>query len=248
MCLGYKHARASVFAVLMLCMAGAATAGELSPILLTIDSVTRVTDVARYRLGQHLAEQGCQADIRFDRKVPMVALMFRLSAQGSQETMALSAKNRDGEWPRPAWITRRTAGVRSVSELEARDLATVSGGDPLASALPLSALEAAGIHPEPERIYESGDFSSALGLLLHNNAHAAVSEAGFAGQFLERQDLLITWLGAPVKTVGWYRGVGWSERALACEKALGHLSRMDDKQAFAVFPEWVHGFARTDDQ
>ncbi|WP_292274684.1 hypothetical protein [Marinobacter sp.] len=229
-------------------MAGAATAGELSPILLTIDSVTRVTDVARYRLGQHLAEQGCQANIRFDSKVPLVALMFRLSAQGSQETMALSAKNRDGEWPRPAWITRRTAGVRSVSELEARDLATVAGGDPLASALPLAALAAAGIHPEPERIYESGDFSSALGLLLHNNTHAAVSEAGFAGEFLERQDLVLTWLGAPVKTVGWYRGVGWSEQALACEEALGHLIRTDDKQAFAVFPEWVHGFAKTDDQ
>lgn len=248
MCLGYKHARASVFTVLMLCMAGAATAGELSPILLTIDSVTRVTDVARYRLGQHLAEQGCQADIRFDRKVPMVALMFRLSAQGSQETMVLSAKNRDGEWPRPAWITRRTAGVRSVSELEARDLATVAGEDPLASALHLAALGASGVHPGPERLYESGDFSSALGLLLHNNTHAAVSEAGFAGQFLESRDLVISWLGDPVKTVGWYRGDGWSDQALACEEALSHLRRTDDKQAFAVFPEWVYGFARTDDQ
>lgn len=229
-------------------MPGAIAAGEPAPVVLTVESVTRVTDVAGYRLGQHLAEQGCQADIRFDSVRPMAALMFRFSAKGSQGTVVLSAKNRDGEWPRPVWITRRTAGVRSVADLESRDLATVAGQDPLASMLPLAALGAVGIDPKPERIYESGDFSSALGLLLHSNTHAAVSETGFAGQFLKSRDLVITWSGPPVKTVGWYRGDGWSEQALACEDALSHLSRMDDKQAFAVFPEWVHGFARTDDQ
>jgi len=248
MCLDYKHTGASVLTALMVCTPMVTAAEALLPVVLTVDSATRVTDVAGYRLGQRLAEQGCQADIRFGNAHPMDALMFRFSAQGSQDQVALSARNRDGEWPRPAWITRRTAGVRSVSELEARDLATVAGRDPLASRLPLAALGAAGIHPEPERIYESGDFSSALSLLLHNNTHAAVSEAGFAGQFLERRDLVIIWLGAPVKTVGWYRGDGWSEQALACEEALSHLSRMDDEQAFAVFPEWVHGFARTNNQ
>lgn len=248
MCLGYKHIRASVFTALLICMAVAITAEELRPVVLTVDSVTRVTDVARYRLSQHLARQGCSADIRFNREPRVAALMFSFSAQGSQRAVVLSAKNRDGEWPRPAWITRRTAGVRSISELKARDLATVAGEDPLASTLALAALGAAGIHPEPESIYESGDFSSALGLLLHNNTHAAVSEAGFAGEFLESRDLVITWRGDPVKTVGWYRGAGWSEQARACEEALSHLSRTDDKQAFAVFPEWVHGFARTDNQ
>jgi len=246
--LGYRHTQALAFTALLLCMPAAITAEGLQPIVLTIDSVTRVTDVARYRLSQHLARQGCLAEIRFNREPEAAALMFSLSAQDSQGTVVLSAKNRDGDWPRSVWVTRRTAGVRSVSDLAERDLATVAGRDPLASALPLAALEAAGVYPAPARFYESGDFSSALGLLLHNNTHAAASEAGFAGQFLESRDLVITWLGDPVKSVGWYRGNGWSEQALACEEALGNLRRADDKQAFEVFPEWVHGFARTDDQ
>jgi len=248
MCLGYKCIRALACVAFLSCMPVATTADEFLPVVLTVDSVTRVTDVARYRFSRQLEKQGCIADIRFGSESLEAALMFRFSAPDSQGAVTLSVKNRDGESPRPAWITRRTSGVRSVSELEARDLATVAGRDPLASRLPLAALEAEGIRPAPERIYEAGDFSSALGLLLHNNTHAAVSEAGFAGQFLEHRDLVITWLGAPVKAVGWYRGVGWSEQALACEEALSHLSRVDDKQAFAVFPEWVHGFARTDDQ
>lgn len=248
MYLGYRHTLALASAALLLCMPAAIMAEGPRPIVLTIDSVTRVTDVAGYRLGQHLAKQGCQGEIRFTSEPQAAALMFGFSPQRRQGKVVLSAMNPDGELPRPAWITRRTSGVRSVSGLEVRDLATVAGRDPLASRLALAELSLAGIDPEPERIYEAGDFSSALGLLLHNNTHAAVSEAGFASQFLESRDLVITWLGAPVKTVGWYRGDAWSKQALVCEEALSHLRRTDDKQAFAVFPEWVHGFTRTDDQ
>ncbi|MBK1850518.1 PhnD/SsuA/transferrin family substrate-binding protein [Marinobacter sp. 1-4A] len=226
----------------------AIAAEELSPVVLAIDSVTHITDVARYRLTQQLARQGCLADIGFTSEPRAVALMFRFSAPNEQKVAVLSAINRDGDLPSAVWVTRRTAGVRSISELNDRDLATVAGKDPLASALPIAALGASGIHPAAGRIYESGDYSSALALLLHNNTHAAVSEAGFAGQFLASRDLVITWTGPTVKTIGWYRGDGWSEQALACEEALSHLSRTDDKQAFAVFPEWVHGFARTDSQ
>ncbi|MCK0163108.1 PhnD/SsuA/transferrin family substrate-binding protein [Marinobacter sp. S6332] len=229
-------------------MPAAIAAEELSPVVLTIDSVTQVTNVARYRLTQQLARQGCLADVGFTSEPRSVALMFSFSAQKEQKVAVLSAINRDGDLPRAVWVTRRTAGVRSISELNDRDLATVAGRDPLASALPIAALGAAGIHPATGRIYESGDYSSALALLLHNNTHAAVSEAGFAGQFLASRDLVITWAGSKVNTIGWYRGDGWSEQALACEEALSHLSRTDDKQAFAVFPEWVHGFARTDSQ
>ncbi|WP_100638286.1 PhnD/SsuA/transferrin family substrate-binding protein [Marinobacter salexigens] len=227
----------------------AIAAEESEPVVvLSIDSVTRVTDVAAYRLSRYLRGQGCAAEIRFDNEPGEVALMFRYTVQAERKPAVLSATSLDGHWPRPAWITRRTSGVPALSELEGRDLATVAGQDPLGSTLPHAALEAVGVHPKPEAIYESGDFSSALGLLLHNNTHAAVSEAGFVGQFLESRDLVITWQGDPVTTVGWYRGKAWSKQALACEEALGQLERVADKQMFAVFPEWVHGFARIDDE
>ncbi|MDS1311357.1 PhnD/SsuA/transferrin family substrate-binding protein [Marinobacter xiaoshiensis] len=247
MCLDYRRTGAVAFTALLLAMPVAQAARE-ARVVLTIDSVTQVTDVARYRLGQHLAKQGCQADIRFNRDPDKAALVFSLSGEGNPGAAALIANNRDGDWARPVWITRKTAGVRSISELKDRDLATVAGEDPFASKLPLAALGAAGIYPPQEKIYEAGDYSSALSLLLHNNTHAAMSEAGFAGQFLTSRDLEILWLGSPVKTVGWYRGKGWSEQAQNCEEALSRLSRTDDKQAFSVFPEWVHGFARTDNQ
>lgn len=181
LCLGCRHLREYIATALLLCASGAIVAGEDRSVVLNIDSVTRVTDVARYRLSQHLIKQGCLADIRFRSEPEAAALMFRFSAQGSHGAIVLGAKNREGNWPQPVWVTRRTSGVRSTGELENRDL-------------------------------------------------------------------VITWLGNPVKTVGWYRGEGWSEKALACEEALGDLSLEDDRQAFAVFPEWVHGFARTDEQ
>ncbi|HSH14170.1 MAG TPA: hypothetical protein VLA15_10485 [Desulfurivibrionaceae bacterium] len=217
-------------------------AGELSDVSISIQSVTEVTDVARYRLTRQLAEGGCEARVYFGEAEPAAALEFRV---GETPTGAvLVARNRNGNPPRPAWVTRRTAGVGSIAELAGRDLSTVAGPDPLGSRLPLAVLADVGVRPSRQQLYEAGDYSSALGLLLHSNTHAAVTELGFVEPMLENNGLVVTWAGKPVQAGGWYRGAGWNRSALVCEEVLAGLTRSGDRQIFVVFPEWVYGFTR----
>jgi hypothetical protein len=229
-----------------LLVAGCASAAE-GKIPIGVDSVTRVTDVARYRLTEYLQNQGCSADIRFDVEAPDLALAFR-PGMPKGSAPVLEAVNREGRLPVPVWMTRKTAGVRHIRELQGRDLATVAGPDPLGEKLPLAALQEVGAMPAPEQLYEAGDYSSALGLLLHNNTHAAVSELGFVKPLLTGNSLVVSWQGEPVQAAGWYRRNGWSQVAEACEQALANIKREDDPQVFAIFPEWVSGFALPDSQ
>lgn len=216
-------------------------------VLLGIESVTDVTNVARYRLTKYLQAEGCEASIRFDVEAPDLALAFQLGTpKGSAP--ALEAVNREGRLPVPVWITRKTAGVRHIRELQGRDLATVAGPDPLGEKLPLAALRNVVAMPAPEQLYKAGDYSSALGLLLHNNTHAAVSELGFVKPLLAGNSLVVSWQGEPVQAAGWYRRNGWSRAAEVCEQALANIQREDDPQVFAIFPEWVSGFALPDSQ
>lgn len=224
---------------------GFSDAAEDPPRLrINIESASEVTAVARYRLTQYLAQAGCRADVRFGQPEPDGVLEFRPGEVKVGDEPVLLAINRDGNPPRPVWVTRRTAGVGSIAELAERDLATVAGRDPLGTRLPLAALAEVGVKPARQQLYEAGDYSSALGLLLHNNTHAAVSEAGFVGPMLEKNDLVISWAGKPAQAGGWYRGPGWNMSALLCEDALAAITRTADRQIFAVFPEWVHGFTR----
>jgi len=229
-----------------LLVAGCASAAE-GKIPIGVDSVTRVTDVARYRLTEYLQNQGCSADIRFDVDVPGLALVF-LSARTEDPGPALAAVNRNRQLPVPVWVTRKTAGVRHIRELRGRDLATVAGRDPVGRDLPLAALREQGITPEPEQLYEAGDYSSALGLLLHNNTHGAVSELGFVSPLLAGNNLVVSWRGNRLRSAGWYRRDGWNPSVTACEQALANMQREDDPQVFAIFPEWVTGFALPDSQ
>lgn len=216
-------------------------------VLIGIESASGATTVARHRLTEYLRTQGCEADIRFETSTPGLALVFLPGTPPETATQPdLDAINRVGQLPVPVWITRRTAGVRDISELEGRDLATVAGGDPLGASLPLAALRKQGITPSSGQLYEAGDYSSALGLLLHNNTYAAVSERGFVRPFLARNSLVVSWSGEPVKAAGWYRQAAWNRKAEACERALTRPRRPDDPQMFAVFPEWVFGFASPD--
>lgn len=214
-----------------------------------IESARGVATVSRYRLTEYLRTQGCEADVRVGASAPGLALAFLPGIPGDAEPApVLEAVNRDGKLPVAVWVTRRTAGVRSLSELQGRDLATVAGSDPLGASLPLVALKKQGIVPEPGQLYEAGDYSSALGLLLHNNTYAAVSELGFVEPFLTRNSLVVSWYGKPAMAAGWYRQAGWNHAAVACEQALAKLKRADDRQRFAIFPEWVYGFALPDSQ
>lgn len=228
--------------------AGAALAQNPSRVTVTIESVSRVTDVAGYRLAGYLQKSGCNAEVEFGPPTEESALAFRLANTWEHSDPVLVAINREGALPKPVWVTRRNAGVRSIAELSGRDLSTVAGKDPLGAALPLRALRAAGVNAGGERFYEAGDYSSALGLLLHNNTHASVSERGFVTPLLEKNNLVISWAGPPVLAGGWYRGEGWNASALGCEQVLLARTRSDDPQVFTVFPEWVHGFARPDSQ
>lgn len=223
---------------------GSAAAGDPWPLGISIESATKVTAVARHRLTSFLAQAGCSADVRFGEAAQAVGLEFKLGEAGSDNEPVLVATNRNGHRPTPVWVTRRTAGVGSIAELGGRDLATVAGPDPLGSRLALAALAKVGVKPARQQLYEAGDYSSALGLLLHNNTHAAVSEAGFVEPMLEKNGLVVTWVGKPVSAGGWYRGAGWNMSALLCEDALVGLTRSGDRQIFSVFPEWVHGFGR----
>ena len=216
-------------------------------ILIGVESATSVTGVARYRLTDYLRTQGCEADVRFNTEAPGLALAFLPGVPGGAVPI-LEAVNRDGQLPVPVWVTRGTAGVRHIRELQGRDLATVAGKEPLGASLPLAALRQQGIIPEPGRLYEAGDYRAALGLLLHNNTHAAVSELGFVKPFLTGNNLVVSWRGEPVKAAGWFRQAGWNPAAEACEQALARRQRSDDPQMFVIFPEWVFGFALPDSQ
>lgn len=216
---------------------------ESAPIQIAIESANTAVAVARHRLMSYLQSEGCRADIRFDTEGPDLALVFLPGAAPGASEPILEAVNRNGQRPVPVWVTRSTAGVSDIRELQGRDLATVAGIDPLGGNLALAALRERGISPSPQQIYEAGDYSSALGLLLHNNTHAAVSELGFVQPLLTGNNLVISWQGSPVKAAGWYRQNGWTEHVKVCEQALALSQRSADPQMFSAFPEWVSGFA-----
>lgn len=230
--------------ILVACIQAAGAAQAAEPFRLNINTEARSTTVASYRLQQYLASRNCEVELTFNGR-QTADLDYR--PDGDEGQLILTAQNRDGELPVPVWVTRKTAGVSALKELEGRDVSLVAGSDPLSGALALTALAQQGVWPDRGQRYEAGDFSSALGLLLHNNTHAAVSELGLVTPFLEPQGLAITWQGAPVKGAGWYAdGQCDSTVAKPCLKALADLKRGDDRQIFIVFPEWVHGFARAD--
>lgn len=229
----------ALFPVLLLAGQWAQAAG---PLELQVYTDARSTTVASHRLQAYLDESGCRAVLVFNDK-PRGELIFHSQGQ-SDEKPLLPAVNRDGKAPVPVWVTRKTAGVGSLSELEGRDVSLVAGNDPLAGALALKALAAQGVSPNSGQIYEAGDFSSALGLLLHNNTHAAASELGLVRPTLDSQGLAITWQGDPVPGAGWYAPGQLPESANTrdCIRALTTIERRDDRQIFRIFPEWVSGF------
>ncbi|WP_206074308.1 hypothetical protein [Marinobacter fuscus] len=221
--------------------AGLTQAGE--PLRLNVSTDARSTTVAGYRLHKYLASRNCEVELGFNQR-QAADLVYRPAV--TEGRLVLTALNRVGELPVPVWVTRKTAGVGSLAELEGRGVSLIAGADPLSGSLALAALAQQGVRPDKGQRYEAGDFSSALGLLLHNNTHAAVSELGLVTPFLEAQGLTITWQGAEVSGAGWYaeQPLG-SAAGEPCLAALADLKRSDDRQIFIVFPEWVHGFART---
>lgn len=231
----------ALLSALVLAGATADMARAADPLVLQVFTEARSTIVASHRLQNYLEGADCRADILFNGE-PRGDLIFRPG--NTDGNLLLSAVSRDGGHPVPVWVTRKTAGVGSLSELQGRDVSLVAGDDPLASALALDALAAHGVSPDPGQIYEAGDFSSALGLLLHNNTHAAVSELGLVRPMLETQGMAITWQGDPVPGAGWYAPAPLPEKTntRACLNALARMHRLDDRQIFRIFPEWVSGF------
>ena len=222
-------------------LAAANVTRAAEPMALQVFTEARSTTVASNRLQDYLKMAGCQAKLLFNGD-PRGDLIFRPG--NTDGTLLLPAVNRDGKDPVPVWVTRKTAGVSSLAELQGRDVSLIAGDEPLAGALALEALAAQGVSPEPGQIYEAGDFSSALGLLLHNNTHAAVSELGLVRPMLETQGMVITWQGEPVPGAGWYAPESLPENAntRTCLSALIRIERSDDRQIFRIFPEWVSGF------
>ncbi|ABM20196.1 hypothetical protein DET61_10760 [Marinobacter nauticus] len=238
---------------LFMLWASTVSAGQFSgPVRLEVETESRSVTVASYRLQRYLDKQNCKAELVFNQAVEGEAqvesdLVYR--QDGWEGRLRLRAVNADGQDPVPVWVTRKTAGVRTLGELEGRDVSLVAGTDPLSGRLALKALAAEGVRPKRGQRYEAGDFSSALGLLLHNNTHAAVSELGLVTPFLESQGLAITWQGKSVSGAGWYAGTDTTNPGLQpCLRALLELKRSDDRQIFNLFPEWVHGFATPDSQ
>lgn len=217
-------------------------------VILRVDTAATSTSVAGNRLEQYLMDKGCHAQIVFDQAAEP-DLAFRVTG-GSGEWL-LTAVNRDGTNPVPVWVTRKSSGVRSLSELQGRDVSLVAGADPVGGQAALKALADHGVLTARGQRYEAADYSSALGLLLHNNTHAAVSELGFVRPFLEPQGLELRWQGEPISGAGWYQR---HSRAIdepgvrPCLTALADLRRTDDRQIFQIFPEWVSGFAVTHSQ
>lgn len=210
--------------------------------VLAIDTGKANPTVAGNRLETFLGKAQCPLEVVFGDESGAAFLEFRVGAPSDDSQLVLAAVNRHSQLPRPVWVTRRTAGVRSLGELAGRDLSIVTGEDPLGAAIPLAALHQAGVNPSSGQLYGAGDYSSALGLLLHNNTHASVSESGFLQPFREKNDLVVSWKGNASVQAGWYRGPRWSSAFRTCEQALSTLRREDDRQKFTVFPGWVFGF------
>jgi len=233
-------------------MASLAPASSLAedPVILQVFTEARSTVVASHRLKRYLEEAGCSAELVFGPK-PNADLVFRPAGYKTTNTPVLRAVNRDGQDPVPVWVTRKTAGVSSLAQLQGRDVSLIAGSDPVGGSLALEALAEHGVEPARGQRYEAGDFSSALGLLLHNNTHAAVSELGLVTPFLENQGLAVTWQGQPVTGAGWYEVPPQAEPDAGiadCLMALSKLKRNDDRQIFQIFPEWVSGFAAPESQ
>ncbi|MGC8120715.1 PhnD/SsuA/transferrin family substrate-binding protein [Marinobacter sp. VGCF2001] len=226
---------------------GSVFAGQVPEVpRLEVMTEARSTTVASYRLQRYLQARGCEAELVFNQAGDS-ELVYR--PEGAGHRRLLDAVSAAGQHPVPVWVTRKTAGVRSLQALEGRDVSIVAGSDPVSGQLALQALAGAGVVPEQGQRYVAGDFSSALGLLLHNNTHAAVSELGLVGPFLGPQGLTITWQGEPVSGAGWYaRDANPGPAIQPCFEALLTLKRSDDRQIFNLFPEWVHGFATPDSQ
>ena len=226
----------------------AGAAQEYGSVRVEVMTEARSTTVASYRLQRYLEARDCEAELLFNRAGDS-DLVYR--PDGSDNWRVLDAVNAFGNYPVPVWVTRKTAGVRSLEELDDRDVSLVAGSDPVSGRLALRALASVGVTPKPGQRYEAGDFNSALGLLLHNNTHASVSELGLVTPFLESQGLAITWQGEPVRGAGWYTNAktdSANPELQPCLKALLQLKRSDDRQIFNLFPEWVHGFATPDSQ
>ncbi len=221
--------------------AAPALADQTVPVL-AVETGKANPAVAGNRLEKSLREGGCPLPVVFNNEPDNAAMIFRAVTLDEKQSPALVAVNRDRALPRPVWVTRRTAGVRSLAELEDRDLSIVTGPDPLGAGLPLAALARVGVQPSRGQLYGAGDYGSALGLLLHNNTHASVAEAGWLEPMREKNDLVVTWAGKPAVQAGWYRGPRWNNDYLPCEQVLAGLSREADKQQFSVFPGWVFGF------
>jgi hypothetical protein len=239
--LGCKAGLAVAAAIVAGSWAVQALADTSVPVLV-VETGKANPEVAGNRLEKSLREGGCSLPVAFNNDPQNAAMVFRAVTPGEGHSPSLIAVNRDRVFPRPVWVTRRTAGVRSLSELADRDLSIVTGPDPLGAELPLAALARAGVHPERGQLYGAGDYGSALGLLLHNNTHASVAEAGWLEPMREKNDLVVTWAGKPAVQAGWYRGPRWNSAFSSCEQVLAGLKREDDRQQFSVFPGWVFGF------
>ncbi|MFO8141045.1 MAG: PhnD/SsuA/transferrin family substrate-binding protein [Marinobacter sp.] len=229
--------------VLAVLMVAAPAANASEPVRLLVQTELQATAVAKNRLQRFLADNGCKAEIVFGQGAPG-HLSFN-PAPGPGELL-LRAVNRNGTAPVPVWVTRATAGVRKLAELQGRDVSLVAGADPVAGQQALAALAQHGIKPTRGQRYEAADYSSALGLLLHNNTHASVSELGFVQPFLQSQSLVISWQGQPIEGAGWYAGpqeAGAKAAVASCLTALTRLKRQDHRQIFQIFPEWVSRFS-----
>lgn len=205
--------------------------------------------VAQKRLQAYLDRQGCDASVviavaepEFDDLAERPGVVFSAQPVGGEQV--LKAVNPAGQNPVPVWVTRKTSGVRSLAELDGRDVSLVAGVDPVGGTAALQALASQGVTPDRGQRYLAADFSSALGLLLHNNTHAAASELGFVSGLLESQGLAVTWQGQPVEGAGWYQTAleGPASQLDPCLAALSRMQRSDDRQMFQLFPEWVSGF------
>lgn len=230
--------------VLLMLVTSDPTSADGNGVVIGVVSDKQQAVVAHNRMTAYLQRAGCNATVRIGSRVEDAALVFYPGEAPADQRSVLLAANRKSEMPRSVWVSRRTAGVRSLSELEGRDLAVVSGPDPVGSDQALAALADAGVTPAREQLYQTGDYSSALGLVLHNNTHAAASESGFVEPMLAPNDLVVNWTGDRTQTGGWFRGESWDLSAVVCEDALAAMTRSDDRQIFAIFPEWVHGFIR----
>ena len=117
----------------------AVSAGQFSgPVRLEVHTEARSVTVAGYRLQRYLDTQDCKAELVFNQAVEGEGqgesdLVYR--QDGPADRLKLRAVNADGQDPVPVWVTRKTAGVRTLGELEGRDVSLVAGTDPLSGGL-----------------------------------------------------------------------------------------------------------------